>query len=158
MYWLGVIAILLIVFSGIMADSAKDPAAPPEDTAGAAKESPPDLLSAIPLFWIGIFVLANLSWRVMCETCAVVLPRPDLPCAPLPMETPAAAPLLEDMAPAVGAGEPGGSVECPRCGKVVPSGEQKTCEICGVQGCSSCIRLTGLLKKKWTCRDCFERK
>lgn len=60
--------------------------------------------------------------------------------------------------PAFGERGTGGMTVCPRCGKIVPADELQSCEHCGVQGCSSCIRLIGLLKKKWTCKDCFERK
>lgn len=168
MYWVGVIAILLIVFSGITADMAKsgktadtstgtgaeDSGDSPDETAATPKG---DLLAGIPLFWIGVLVIANLAWRVLCEIAAAVhsgsLPSssPGENLLDNRMEIPPAEPMP-------GPADTGGYAECPRCGKNVPVTELKKCEICGTEGCTSCIRLMGLVRKKWTCRDCFEKK
>jgi hypothetical protein len=64
----------------------------------------------------------------------------------------------EDVAAGYDAEEDGEYVECPHCAKVVPADQVRECEVCEVQGCSNCIRVMGLLKKKMTCRECFDSK
>lgn len=59
-YWLGVIAILLIVFTGITADLPKTNAASEAATGTDSGSASGNLLSGIPLFWIGIFIIGNL--------------------------------------------------------------------------------------------------
>jgi len=157
-YWLGVIAILLVVFAGITAELPKtDTTAgtPAEDTAGAGSG---DFLSDIPLFWIGIFIFTNLLWRVVCEMSAVLFALRDAGASPYHDRGPGFDSLLEDEMPESWDNRAEEPVTCPRCGRVVPAGELRTCEHCGVEGCSNCIRLMGLLKKTLTCKDCFERK
>lgn len=157
-YWLGVIAILILVFSGITADLPKTDAATETPTDTEAGTASGDILSGIPLFWIGIFIFGNLLWRVLCEMSAVLFALHD---SGVSVDNPGAQgpdPLHEDEMPAYGNAGTGEMVECPRCGKIVPADELRSCEHCGIQGCSGCIRLMGLLKKKWTCKDCFEKK
>ncbi|NMB79595.1 MAG: DUF4282 domain-containing protein [Methanomicrobiales archaeon] len=166
-YWLGVIAIILIVFAGIMADSAKSQKSttPSSDSsADSASKASGDLLSEIPLFWIGIFIIANLFWRVACETSAAVFALEDRPGADnghadtVPASSLANEALYGTLDDTPGTASPDEMVECPRCGKMVPANELETCEECGIQGCASCVRKMGLLKAKWTCRDCFQKK
>jgi hypothetical protein len=155
-YWLGVIAIILVVFAGITTKTATTAgeAAASEDAAKAAT----DALAGIPLFWIGTFIFAVLLWRAVCEVCAVQAALCDAPPSATTSAGPAPDELYEDELPGTWDGGSGASVQCPRCGKVVASSELRSCDHCGVQGCSSCIRLMGLVRKKWTCKDCFEKK
>lgn len=156
-YWLGVIAILLIVFSGITTSPTTSATTSDSSTDTATKASD-DLLAGIPLFWIGIFLFVNLLWRAVCEMAAVQFALYDSATSPLMVLNTAHDSLFEDeMAGSEGAGADE-YVECPRCGKVVAASELRTCAHCGVQGCSSCIRMMGLVKKTLTCRDCYERK
>ena len=154
-YWLGVIAILLIVIAGLtsgQSKTTKSSDSSTDDASDSAAKSSGDLLATIPLYWIGVFLFANLAWRVLCETSVSVLARSD-PAADSPDIN------ADDAVPEYGGGGlMGDSVECPRCGKIVAHDELRTCETCGTEGCTSCIRLMGLIKKKWTCRDCFEKK
>jgi ribosomal protein L37E len=157
-YWLGVIAILLLVFAGITADLPKTDAAtePVTDTDTGSGFS--DILSGIPLFWIGVFIIGNLLWRVLCEMSTVLFALRDSGISVDNSGAPGPEPLYEDEMPAYGEGGMGEMVACPRCGKIVPAEELETCDECGVQGCSSCVRKMGLLKSRWICRDCFKKK
>ena len=158
-YWIGVIAILLVVFSGISAEFAKTDAATEAATETESDASDGALLSAIPLFWIGVMVIANLFWRVLCETSAMVFALSDAPAATINGPGVEQDWLSEEEIPGYsGGGATDEMIACPRCGKIVPAEELETCDICGVQGCSSCVRKMGLLKSKWICRDCFEKK
>lgn len=157
-YWLGVLAILLIVLGGVMADAATT--APAGESSGSGKEGGPlDLLSAIPVFWIGVFIAGNLVWRVLCESGAALFALYDAGTTPdnprgLEMESLPDDRVIDDGM----AGGQGGMVQCPRCGRTVPAEEMRTCEHCGTVGCSACVRLMGLIKKTLTCRDCFQSK
>lgn len=154
-YWIGVIAILLVVVSGILADTAKKSTA-----AGTSAEIPGassgDILAGLPLFWIGMLLISNFFWRVLCETSAIQfalyssLVHAENPPGPVQDS------LYEDGMP----GDAGGDefIDCPRCGKVVHPRDIRACSHCGVQGCSSCIRMTGLVRKMLTCRDCYQGK
>lgn len=110
-----------------------------------------------PLFWAGFLIAGSILWRMFCELF-VVLSRgygvtgygrePDSEPADYREDDPT------DTASAW----TGTKAECPRCHKIVPVEDLRECEHCGVQGCSSCIRMMGLLKKTMTCRECFEAK
>jgi hypothetical protein len=157
-YWLGVIAILLIVFTGITADLAQKDTSAKTSTDAEEKTASVDLLSEIPVFWIMVLILGNLSWRMICEMCAVQFALYSALTTPPNARNPGMETLSEDDSSESWDGGGGVSVQCPHCGKVVPASEQRTCDHCGLEGCSSCIRLMGLVRKKWTCRDCFEKK
>lgn len=43
---------------------------------------------------------------------------------------------------------------CPVCGKKVGKDHLVKCDVCGKEVCSSCISVTGLIKKKRTCTKC----
>lgn len=106
--------------------------------------------TASPLFWLGFLIFASLIWRMFCEIAAIVYrmyePATSGGDTPSYDETP------EDVA------GPEEMYECPHCGKTVPADQLRECEHCGVQGCSHCIRMMGLVKKTMTCKDCFEKK
>jgi hypothetical protein len=158
LYWIGVIAILLIVFSGISSDGAGNDttAETATETDGAASSG--DLLSGIPFFWIGVMVIANLFWRVLCETSAMVFFLAAAPAMTVNAPGRDENWLSEEEIPGSVSGTADEMVACSRCGKIVPAEELETCEGCGIQGCSSCVRKMGLLKSKWTCRDCYNTK
>jgi hypothetical protein len=111
-----------------------------------------------PLFWIGFLVAGSIFWRMFCELF-VVLSRVHNGHG-----------YEEDASAYDEAGDYGGEeeapgwegtgqmVECPKCQKIVPAEDLRECEHCSVQGCTSCIRSMGLLKKTMTCRECFEAK
>jgi len=147
-YILGAIAIILISLLGISAGfSTTGPNAANLSFTNttALVENP----SASPLFWIGFLILGSLVWRIFCELAAVVFRIYDA----ISGEEGA---LVEGGAQEYGEDWAEGMVECPRCGKVVPSDQLRECEHCGVQGCSNCIRMMGLVRKTMTCKDCFE--
>ena len=113
-----------------------------------------------PLFWAGFLVIGSVLWRMFCELF-VVLSRVR---SGHSHEEEAAEYTSEPMEygeeEAAGSGWEGSGqmVECPKCRKIVPVEDLRVCEHCGIQGCSSCIRMMGLLKKTLTCRECFEAK
>jgi hypothetical protein len=160
MYWIGVIAILLVVFSGMTTSTAKTPAALTSPDAGTdtATKASGDILAGIPLFWIGVMVFANLLWRTVCETSAVQFALYDATNAQQQTRNTDHDFLFENEVPEHGDTGTGDYVECPRCGKVVASDELRSCAHCGVEGCTSCIRMMGLVRKTLTCRDCYEKK
>jgi predicted RecB family endonuclease len=43
---------------------------------------------------------------------------------------------------------------CPVCGKKVGLDHLVKCDVCGKEVCSSCVSVTGLIKKKRTCKKC----
>jgi hypothetical protein len=110
-----------------------------------------------PLFWIVFLIAASVLWRLFCEMCVVVFRMDDsagyrgsaLPDELEPEYAGEEAPAYDDYGSMQ-------NVQCPHCGKIVPASELRECEHCGVQGCSNCIRMMGLLKKTMTCRACFE--
>jgi hypothetical protein len=160
-YWFGVIAIILVVFAGISTGTTKS-ATPAGSSAGTTNDTattpPGDVLAGIPLFWIGVFVFANLFWRTVCEMCAVQFALHGSLTSGTTVQSPAQGSLFEDGMPDLDDFEGGEPVTCPRCGKVVAVSELRTCGHCGVQGCSNCIRMSGLVKKIPTCKECFETK
>jgi|WetSurMetagenome_2_1015567.scaffolds.fasta_scaffold37107_3 hypothetical protein len=153
-YFLGAIAIVVIALLGISAgfSSTGSGAAIKAFTNTTALVATP---TASPLFWIGVLVFGSLVWRIFCELVAMVFWMYNAI-----TEEEGAAPADTYGEDAAGPGPEGWEedVPCPRCGKIVPASELRECEHCGVQGCSSCIRMMGLLKKTMTCKDCFENK
>lgn len=113
-----------------------------------------------PLFWMGFLVLGSMLWRMFCEIFAMLSRshsghyRSDEDDTEYETEEYSG---LTTIAAQGGAGS-GQMVECPKCHKIVAVEDVRECEHCGVQGCSSCIRMMGLLKKTMTCRECFEAK
>jgi hypothetical protein len=157
-YWIGVIAILLIVISGISTGTSKPATTPDTTTNTTAGGSSGDLLASIPLFWIGILVFGNLLWRGVCEMGAVQFALYNSHISTCNDRNTGHDFSADDQIPEYHEGESGDFVNCPRCGKVVAASELRACEHCGVQGCSSCIRMMGLIKKTLTCKDCYDRK
>jgi hypothetical protein len=159
-YWIGVIAILLFVYAGVSADLSKATkttgTAADAATDSSAKEGA-DLLSAIPLFWVGTFIFINLLWRVVCEMSAGLWSLHDNASVGHQPGAESEALYEDDL---IWAGERGsdGMAECPRCGKIVPAEDLESCDICGAKGCSACVREMGLLKKKFYCRECYQNK
>jgi len=148
-YILGAIAIILISLLGISAGFSSD------GTNGAnlsltnttaLVENP----SASPLFWIGFLIFGSLIWRIFCELVAAVFRIYDA------ISEDEDTPAEDDASGYGGAAGAEDLVRCPRCGNVVPTSELRECEHCGVQGCSNCIRMMGLVRKTMTCKECFE--
>jgi hypothetical protein len=110
-----------------------------------------------PLFWIGFLVAGSLIWRMFCELF-VMLSRQDTVAGGGGETVPddEADDYEEETETSDDAEEPTQFVECPHCRHIVPADQLRECENCGVQGCSNCIRMMGLLKKTMTCRECFE--
>lgn len=157
-YWLGVIAIVLIVFAGISTPAAKTATAADAGADAAADteaKASTDLLSGIPLFWIGVFLFAILLWRSVCEAVAIQVAIHDS-AAPAGHAHDMGEDFLFEAGVTDDSGE-GEFTECPRCGKTVARDDLRICAHCGVQGCSSCIRLMGLVRKTLTCRDCYQK-
>jgi hypothetical protein len=153
-----VIAILLIVLGGMMAGSGGATTAGDTGEADDKEKSPLDILSAIPAFWIGVFIAASLIWRVLCESSAVLIALHDTQTPPNPSGTTGMEP-FPDPGDGNSRGTSGGEMAlCPRCGRTVPVEDLRSCDHCGVQGCSNCIRLMGLIKKTLTCKDCYQSK
>jgi hypothetical protein len=146
---LGAIAILLISLLGIVAgfSAAGTDAAKALTNTTALVVTP----TASPLFWIGFLISASLIWRIFCEIAAIVYRMYE------PVSSGGDAPSFDDEMPEDVEGTEE-MYECPHCGKVVLASQLRECEHCGVQGCSHCIRMMGLIKKTMTCKDCFEKK
>lgn len=112
-----------------------------------------------PLFWIGFLIVGSVLWRMFCELFALVSRLHDADGygnEAEPYDEPAE--YGNEVYDESGEGVQGQMVECPKCRKIVPVEDLRECEHCGVQGCSNCIRVMGLLKKSMTCRECFEAK
>lgn len=157
-YLVGAVAVILVSLLGISTVLSKTGAVTPVESftnTTALVESP----SASPLFWIGFLIFGSLIWRIFCEMAAVICRTPDTiggggESGPVDEEPD----YFEEEAGGYRAEETGEFVECPHCSKIVTADQVRECEICGVQGCSNCIRMMGLLKKKMTCKECFEKK
>jgi hypothetical protein len=156
-YIVGAAMIVLFSILGITGGYAKKGAVPANmsfTNTSAVVQSP----ESSPLFWILFLIVGSVLWRILCELGAV-LSRLDEGGGggdePFPDEE--AGEYEDEITSAEGAEEPE-YVECPSCRHIVPVDHLRECEHCGVQGCSNCIRLTGLVKKKMTCRQCFEGK
>ena len=113
-----------------------------------------------PLFWIGFLVIGSILWRMFCELFAILSrghgalpPHADEDAYEEEPEE-----YTEEHIAAPGGTGSGQMVECPKCHKIVAVEDLRECEHCGIQGCSNCIRMMGLLKKTMTCRECFEAK
>jgi hypothetical protein len=157
-YLAGAIVIVLVSIMGIAGSFAK-PGSGAVNTSFMNTTALAQNPAGSPLFWIVFLAAGSLLWRMFCEVCMMLFRlydtiSPDGEAAP--EEEMAAA--GDAARPANGEPAPVEYVKCPRCGKVVTVDQLRECEHCGVQGCSNCIRMIGLLKKTMTCKDCFERK
>ena len=157
-YIFGAVVIVLAAVMGIAGLFAKPGAAAANvsftNTTALAQDP-----AGSPLFWICFLVFGSVLWRLFCELCVVVFRLEDGPghggqAVPDELEPEYA----EEAAVGYDDYHSMQNVQCPHCGKIVPASELRECEHCGVQGCSSCIRMMGLLKKTMTCRACFEEK
>lgn len=155
-YILGAIVIVLVSLTGIAGMFAKPASAGANvsiTNTTALAENP----AGSPLFWIGFLIAGSVLWRMFCELFVVLSRGYGVTGY---REEPEYEPA--DFGEEEKTGESderlGQMVECPRCHKIVPVGDLRECEHCGVQGCSGCIRMMGLLKKTLTCRECFEAK
>jgi hypothetical protein len=158
-YILGAVMIVLVSVMGIagmFAKPAKEGAANVSITDTKALAEYP---AGSPLFWIGFLVAGSILWRMFCELFALLSRGHSAPYhggeASYDEDV---AEYAEEMPTAPGGTGSGQRVECPKCHKIVPVEDLRECEHCGVQGCSNCIRMMGLLKKTMTCRECFEAK
>jgi hypothetical protein len=162
-YILGAVVIILVSLVGITGGFAKPGPAHANTSVANASFINTTALAQDPagssLFWIGFLVIGSVLWRMFCELF-IMLSRvheaPGYGDETAPDYDPtdygdADASVPEEEGPTQ-------FVECPKCGKIVPVEELRECEHCGVQGCSNCIRMMGLLKKTMTCRECFEAK
>jgi hypothetical protein len=160
-YIIGAVVIILVSLAGIAGMFSK----PAEEEDGKTNTSFVDLPAIAeypagsPLFWAGFLVIGSILWRMFCELF-VVLSRvhgaPGYGGEPEPENE------TREYEETDGAGYghkwSAQMVECPKCRKIVPVEDLRECEHCGKQGCTSCIRMMGLLKKTMTCRECFEAK
>jgi len=157
-YILGAVVIVLVSLMGITGMFAK-PAAGVANMSITNTTALAENPAGSPLFWIGFLVAGSILWRMFCELF-VVLSRvhnghgheDDTG------EYYESGEYGEEVDEVPGGEESGQLVECPTCRKIVPVEDLRECEHCGVQGCSNCIRMMGLLKKTMTCRECFEAK
>lgn len=112
-----------------------------------------------PVFWVLFLVIGSVLWRMFCELFAMLSRGQG---ATRHAEEEAYEEETEEYEEegiaAPGGGGSGQMVECPKCHKIVAVEDLRECEHCGIQGCSNCIRMMGLLKKTMTCRECFEAK
>lgn len=157
-YIAGAIVIILVSLLGINASFSKTGSGAATisfTNTTALMENP----SASPLFWIGFLIFSNLIWRIFCELAAVIFLMYDTISSGGKTSPDDDTPEYSDDEEAGYDGEENGEyVECPHCLKIVPEDQLRVCEVCGVQGCSNCIRMMGLLKKKMTCKECFKNK
>jgi Domain of unknown function (DUF4282) len=151
----GIVLVSLMGVAGMFAKPIKGGANVSITNTTALAENP----TGSPLFWIGFLIAGSVLWRMFCELF-VVLSRvhgaPGYRGEPEPEhET-----MEYEETEGAGYGPKWSAqmVECPKCRKIVPVEELRECENCGIQGCTSCIRMMGLLKKTMTCRECFEAK
>ncbi|MCK9631650.1 MAG: DUF4282 domain-containing protein [Methanoregula sp.] len=149
-YIIGAVVIILISLLGISAGfstTGTDSAVKSLINTSALLQNP----TTSPLFWIGFLVFGSLVWRIFCDLIAMVFRMYDAMSGGDDES-------LDDGAEEYHEEADEGMYECPHCGKVVPASQLRQCEHCGVQGCSNCIRMMGLIKKTMTCRECFENK
>jgi hypothetical protein len=163
-YILGAVMIVLVAIMGIAGMFAKKTTGEKASTnasltnTNAIAEYP----AGSPLFWIVFLVIGNVLWRMFCELFAILYrehgahpqenePEPEYEYEPADYG-------VEEPAMQHSHAASGQMVECPKCHKIVPIEDLRECQHCGVQGCSNCIRMMGLLKKTMTCRECFEAK
>ncbi|MDO9327090.1 MAG: DUF4282 domain-containing protein [Methanoregula sp.] len=156
-YILGAIAIILVSLLGISTGFSNTGTAAANESftnTTALVQNP----SSSPLFWIGFLIFASLIWRIFCEMAAMVCRTPDTISCGRESGPEDEGPEYFEEETGYRAEEDGEFVECPHCSKIIAPDQVRECEVCGVQGCSNCIRIMGLLKKKMTCKQCFERK
>jgi hypothetical protein len=153
---MGVVLIILVSVMGITGGFAIKGAVPDNmsyTNTTAVVQHP----ASSPLFWIGFLVIGNLLWRMFCELF-MIQSRPSGPGSGSDADDDDADGYENEYPAASGRTGQDQMVECPKCHKIVPVSELRECEHCGIQGCSNCIRMMGLLKKTMTCRECFEAK
>jgi hypothetical protein len=160
-YIIGAVLIVLVSVMGVAGMFAK-PGADKEKKA-AANESfinttaIAEYPAGSPIFWIGFLVAGSVLWRMFCELFALLSRVHGSPGSndeeAYDEETEEDE---ESYAAAPGRAASGQMVECPKCHRIVALEDLRECEHCGIQGCVNCIRLMGLLKKKLTCRECYE--
>jgi hypothetical protein len=156
-YLAGVIAIILISLLGITSGFSKSSSSSVESvTVGNATSNGQDSTTSL-IIWAGFLIFGNLFWRVLCEMLVVLFVMNDSLLVIKKSLEQDQDTLFEDEIPDDD-GMGGDFVECPRCGKIVAQSELRTCSHCGVQGCSNCIRMMGLVRKTLTCRDCYQKK
>ena len=158
-YIVGAALIILVSLMGISAGFSKTETGAANasftNTTALLKDPP-----SSPLFWIGFLILGNLIWRIFCELAAIIFLIYDIirtggETIPDDDERPE---YDEEGIAGYDDKENGEIVKCPYCSKIVPLDQLRGCDVCGVQGCRNCIRIMGLLKKKMTCKDCFDNK
>lgn len=160
-YILGVVMIVLVSVIGIAGMFAKEGADKVEKASTNASiintKAIAEYPAGSPVFWVIFLIIGNVLWRMFCELFAMLSRGHGVP-----VYGDEAEPEPEDYSVEETAvqGRPvsGQRVECPKCHKIVSLEDLRECEGCGIQGCVNCIRLMGLLKKKMTCRECFEAK
>lgn len=155
-YILGAVVIVLASLMGIAGMFSKPSAAGANvsiTNTTALAENP----AGSPLFWIGFLIVGSVLWRMFCELF-VVLSRGYGVAGYGEEPEYEPADYGEEETTGESGERSGQMVECPKCHKIVPVEDLRECEHCGVQGCLSCIRMMGLLKKTMTCRECFEAK
>jgi len=162
-YILGAALIVLVSVMGIAGMFKKPGATDKEEkTANATlidTKAIAEYPAGSPVFWVGFLVVGSILWRMFCELFALLSrlhggAGPDAEAEDAYEEDTDGYTDVHAAAPG-GAGS-GQMVECPKCHRIVPIEDLRECEHCGIQGCTNCIRLMGLLKKKLTCRECFE--
>ena len=157
-YIVGAALIILVSLLGISAGFSKTETGAANASftnTTALMEDPP----TSPLFWIGFLIFGNLIWRIFCELAAVIFLIYDTIRTGGETSPDDERPEYDEEGTAGYDEEENGEiVECPHCSKLVPVNQLRECEVCGVQGCSNCIRIMGLLKKKMACKDCFDNK
>ena len=163
-YILGAVMIVLVAIMGIAGMFAKKTNGEKASTnasllnTNAIAEYP----AGSPLFWIVFLVIGSVFWRMFCELFAILHrgysthsqenePESEYEYEPADYA-------VEEPAAQHSHAASGQMVECPKCHKIIPLEDLRECQHCGVQGCSNCIRMMGLLKKTMTCRECFEAK
>jgi len=149
-YWAGAIVIILVSLLGINAafsTAGTDTLNQSFTNTTALVQTP----AVSPLFWVVVLIFGSLVWRVFCELAAAVIRIYDSLGEGGDLRA-------GDYAPEAGNDWAKGMVECPRCGRAVPADQLRECAHCGVQGCSNCVRMMGLVRKTLTCKDCFENK
>lgn len=155
-YIVGAVVIVLVSFMGIAGMFSK-PAAGGANISITNTTALAEYPAGSPLFWIGFLIVGSILWRMFCELFVVMSRLHDV--AGYGDEPGYETAVYGGDEPvAESSGWSGQMVECPKCRKIVPADDLRECEHCGVQGCSGCIRMMGLLKKTMTCRECFEAK
>lgn len=157
-YILGAVLIILVSVMGIAGMFGK-PAAKGANVSITNTTAIAQDPAGSPLFWIGFLAIGSILWRMFCELFALLSRMHSAPhhadedaYEEEPEE------YAEEYIAAPGGAGSGQMVECPKCHKIVAVEDLRECQHCGVQGCSNCIRMMGLLKKTMTCRECFEAK